>query len=254
VGSAWRTAGRTGADMGRARGAAGASRHSCSRANLGLAAVSGRGPAAARAWPELGRTGSGSAAAASSRGAGSRVGWVSRAGADVGRSAPGCAAPSAEPAAAATTSSATTRGGTVLECAGRGPRAVVGRPGGCSAISDSDRAVVEPARSGLEPAGLCPRGAGRARIRRLGCTAAGCRRASANRRTFLERPGARLGHAEDRGARGPRRPVVVGAGRVTGRPGCGTPALELAGTARSTCTRSVVAAPAATCPAGCDLP
>jgi hypothetical protein len=129
-----------------------------------------------------------------------------------------------------------------MERARGSPRTVVGRPGRFTAIPDPDGTLVEPAGSGLERPSAVSLAAGRARIYRLGCTADRGGRASTDRCTFLERPRSRgLGRAEDRRTRGSRRAVVVGAGRVTGRPGRSTAAVEFAGATRSTRTRSVVA-------------
>jgi len=78
-------------------------------------------------------------------------------------------------------------------------------------------AVLEPARSGMEPAragGVC---AGGASLHRLGCTAI-CGGATADRRTILGRPRScpRVGCAEDRRACRSRGAVMVGAGRSPG--------------------------------------
>ena len=252
MGRARRTARRPRADVGLARGAAGGSRRGCSSAHLGLAGAFVRSPAAARTRAGLGRAGArGSAAApASSRGAG--VGWVSRARAVVGR-ASSCSARTLRPAAragplAAGAASRTSNARTAfLECARGSPGARVGRPGRITSVPDPDGAFVEPAGSGLERPSAVRFGAGHARFDRLGCTAAGGGRATTDRGAFLERPRPRgLGRAENRRTRGSRRTVMVGAGRVTGRPGRGTAAVELSGAAGSSHTRSVVATSAGT--------
>lgn len=141
-----------------------------------------------------------------------------------------------------------------MERASGSPRSVVGRPGRLTAIPDPDGTVVEPAGSGVERPGPFGLDAGCTGLHGLGCTAARRGRATTHCCTFLEPPGARgLGRAEDRRACGPRRAVMVGAGRVTGRSGRGTAAVEFAGTAPSTRARFVVATRAGTCSARCQL-
>jgi hypothetical protein len=218
----------------------GGSRHACSSADLGLVGVSRCRPATARTRAELGRTSAcSSVATATSRCTGSCVGWISRA---------------RTRSVARATSRTSTGGGAFMERARGSPSAVVGRPGRFTAVPDPDGSIVEPAGSGLERPSAVRLDTGRARIYRLGCTAARGARATTDRCTFLERPGARgLGRAEDRRARSSCRAVMVGAGRVTGRPGRSTATVEFAGAAGSTHTRSVVATCTGTCSARSQL-
>jgi hypothetical protein len=233
--------------MGLVDGTPGGSRHACSSAYLGLAGSSGRGLATARTRAELGRTSAcSSVATATCRCTGSCLGWVSRA-----RTLGGAARTRS---AARATSRTSTGGGAFMERARGSPSAVVGRPGRFTAVPDPDGSIVEPAGSGLERPSAVRLDTGRARIYGLGCTAARGARATTDRCTFLERPGPRgLGRAEDRRARSSCRAVMVGAGRVTGRPGRSTATVELALAPGSTHTRSLVATRAGTCSARSQL-
>jgi hypothetical protein len=233
VGRARRTARGSRADVGLARGSPGGSWHACSRANLGITAW-GCGSATGGNRPELGRTGACSSVAAAPSGrTRARMGWFSRA----------RTVRSAAPAylGARATGGAPTCRGALMERAFARPRSGVGRPGRFTAIPNPDGAVVEPTGSGVEPSGPCGFDSGRTRLRGLGCAAAGRSRAT-DGGAFMERARARgLGRAEDRGAGGSGRALMVGAARIARGAGRGTAAVEFAGAACCTRASSVVA-------------
>jgi hypothetical protein len=223
MGRAGRAARSSRADLGIARGRPGPGwwlARLC--ADVGIAAPAGSGTGAGCGRSDLGRSGARGLPTAGSLSACrcSVVWWPGctcpvmgrapagvRASSCVRASGVGCAACSSgtrrRPAAGASPS------------LGRACRltAIMGGFGGrFAAVTHPDRTVVESPGAGLDSStARCPR-FGSARIHRLGRAAARVRCATADRRTRVERSGVRVvGCAEDRGARGSRGAVVVGA-------------------------------------------
>jgi hypothetical protein len=121
------------------------------------------------------------------------------------------------------------------------PRAGVGSAGRVTKLTHPDRAVVEPSGSRLERTRAARLDTGSTRIHGLGRTAARVRRATADSRTRVERTRGRgVGRPEDRGARGSRGALVVGAGPTAFRAGGRCSAVELALPGGSPGTCSVV--------------
>jgi hypothetical protein len=117
----------------------------------------------------------------------------------------------------------------------------VGSAGRVIKLTHPDCAVVEPSGSGLERTRAARLDTGSTRIHRLGRTAARFPGATADSRTRVERTlGRGVGRPEDRGARGSRRALVVGAGPTAFRAGGRCSAVELALPGGSPGTCSVV--------------
>jgi hypothetical protein len=207
----------SGADVGLSRSATGACRgHAGRGADLGIS--TGRGPSPGlTATPVCPRAGGFlTATRPRSRWGRSRVGWFCCAGAVLG---------------CATGSACAPRGGRsrargrpypagVAAVVGRRPRgkprAVLGSAGRFTSIANPDGAFVEPAGARLERTGafwICARCAV---LDRLGRAAPGVSGATADRRTLVDRARVRgVGRAQDRGAGGTCRAIVVGTSSAT---------------------------------------
>jgi hypothetical protein len=242
--------------MGRTRGAARSSRadvglaqrgpgaawgRACPRADVGIAAATGRRCAAGRSRTELGRPGAGSRPTRGSPSA-CRCSGVGRR--CTRSTAAGCATRAACPSGTRNRPAGRAgRAGPIVgrRCVGR-PRAVMGGTCRCTPVTYPDRAVVEPAGAGLESSTAGRLCSGSTGFHRLGRAArVGC--ATADRCARVERSGIRVvGCSEDRRARGSRGAVVVGAGLSAERAArIRTGAVELAPAGRSNSARTVVA-------------
>ena len=192
----------SGADLGLSRSATGACRrHPGSGADMGSS--TGRGPSltATRPRSPWGR---------------SRVGWFCCAGAVLG-----CATGSAcAPRAGRSRARGRPYPAGVAAVVGRRPRgkprAVLGSARRFTSIANPDGAFVEPAGARLERTGafwICARCAD---LDRLGRGAHGVSSATADRGTLVDRARVRgVGRAQDRGAGGTCRAIVVGTSSAT---------------------------------------
>jgi hypothetical protein len=198
VGRARGAARCSGADVGLSRCATGACRgHAGRRADMGISA--GRGPC-----PGLTAT---------------TVSTVST-GAELGRPRAGGFLTATRPGSPCGRSRARGRAypAGVAAIVGRrarcSPRALVGSAGRFASIANPDGAFVEPAGARLERTGavwICARCAVLDRLGRPGVSGA-----TADRRTLVDRARVRgVGRAEDRGAGGTCRAIVVGTGSAT---------------------------------------
>jgi hypothetical protein len=213
----------SGADVGLSRSATAACRgHAGRGADLGISTDRGPGPglpAPVCTGAELGRPRAGGFLTATrprSPWGRSRVGWFCCTGAVLGCATGSACAPHGgrsrargrpNPAGVAAVVGRRPRGK---------PRAVLGSARGFTSIANPDGAFVEPAGARLERTGafwICARCAV---LDRLGRAAPGVSGATADRRTLVDRARVRgVGRAQDRGAGGTCRAIVVGTSFAT---------------------------------------